>query len=222
MDERRLVREHTGGLRFYIDKGTDKRYISVTTILGLIVPKQLQTWFKKTSQEDIDKILKESGNHGTAVHALIESDLKGDNPAISDELTPHFNKWLELKKQHEIVGEHTEMVVFSDEHGYAGAADIIGTFEGKPAVLDIKTGNSYSANTALQLSAYKYAAEAMGLGKDLGTVCVQIPRNGRKAKCLTYEHQESHFRTFLAALQVFKYHHYKTLADMSWPWMENQ
>jgi hypothetical protein len=46
-----------------------------------------------------------------------------------------------------------EIVVCSRSHGFAGRLDRIGSYEGKPAIFDLKTG-PVSAFEALQMSAY--------------------------------------------------------------------
>lgn len=217
----KISREHDD-FRWYVDHETGKRYISVTSVLDVAMPKYLQKWMTNTSPKQIEKKRKESTDHGTQIHSYVESSLKGSPVEVDPEHLKHMEQWEGLKTKHDITAVHTEITLVSDKYGFAGTADIIGGFEGKPSVMDLKTGKSYNIKTGWQLAAYKIAAEEMGLGKNLGMACLQIPSDGRPAKAFKYEHYDFCFNRFLDCLGVFKGLYFSRLKAMDWPWLNDE
>jgi hypothetical protein len=207
------------GWRWYVHPDTGDRYISVTTALEIIVEKGLIKWFKSTSQAAQKKKLKTALNHGSKVHQIVENDSKGIKQDIDPEHLKHLEAWHELKEKHSIKVEKAELPVHSDEFGYAGTLDMLGEYEGKRVVMDLKTGRGYSIGTGHQLAAYKYAYELMSGETGLGMVGIHIPSDGRPPKTYKYKNYDYCFRCFIAALQSFEGRYWKQLKDGGWPWV---
>ena len=151
--------------RYYTIEG--KKIPSVTTILNVLNKPQLVSWAARLTRDyikqellaykradsfkdlDLDKLLAKSelehdrvrnaaAAHGIAVHSSIASYIGNKhNIAYEDPAIRAFREWEDAAK---FVPIATEKLVFSREHQYAGTADLIGTLNGRLAILDIKTG----------------------------------------------------------------------------------
>lgn len=203
-------------------------YISVTTVIdnGSPTPQKLKNWFKNNSANKIKKTLKETGQKGTDIHNMIESDLaESKEMPVPEELEPFaqaFKKW-KLKVNAKPL--HLEKVLYSDKYGFAGRCDFIGEIEGKVVVADWKTSNVYKKEPWMeQLGAYRLAAIEMGLvPEDCGMVCLMIPRdNPDKIRHFTYQHYEFCENSFLTSLTKLKQHYYYKLDAMEWNWLHQK
>lgn len=134
------------GMRFY-DLRNDKKYPSITTILGKTIPKEkaksLENWQKSLGTEEANKRTKDAANRGTKLHLLAERYLKKE-PLIKDgeDITQKdlglFNGLkLSLNKINEIWGQ--EIVLYSDVLEIAGRCDLVGTYKNVPSIIDFKT-----------------------------------------------------------------------------------
>lgn len=153
------------GMRWYI---TPSGYLpSITTILGNTMPeekiKSLESWRTSLGASVADKITKDAGHNGTAVHTLIERFLRkeelfrdGDNFNPID--ISGFNAIkLKLKKIDEVWGQ--EIPLASDILGVAGRCDCVGVYREKPSIIDFKTsirlkGDKHIEDYKLQICAY--------------------------------------------------------------------
>jgi hypothetical protein len=208
------------GWRWYQEDGKPDK-ISVTTILDVAVPQRLKQYFMKNSKASQEKKLKEAGDIGTAIHAAVEADLNGDEVTLTDKTEPAFNEWLKLKKEHNISAVSTELMVSSDKYGFAGTADIIGWFDGKLCVMDIKTGY-YSIKTGWQLGLYRLAhMETDTMKNELGLVGLSIKKDGSVGKPLVYEHIDYVTRAGLHCLEVFKALYFSKLNKMDWKYLKH-
>ena len=90
------------------------------------------------SAAEHDRVRNAAADHGIAVHSSIASYVTNkSNVAHNDPVIIAFSEWQETAQFEPIASER---LVFSHEHGYAGTADLIGTLNGRLALLDIKTG----------------------------------------------------------------------------------
>lgn len=101
----------------------------------------------------------------------------------------------------------SEQLVFSGEHVYAGTADLIGTVNGRLAILDIKTGRGVYPEYKLQLAAY-----AVAWGEMTGhfpEVCMNLHVRSdftiTEANTFTAAELLPLFQTFLAAKRLFEW-----------------
>lgn len=134
------------GMRFY-DLKNDKKYPSITTVLGKTTPKEktqsLENWRKSLGSIEADRRTKEAANRGTKLHLLAERYLKKeplikDGEDISQKEIGIFNGIkLSLNKIDEVWGQ--EVVLYSDILEVAGRCDLIGKYKGIPSIIDFKT-----------------------------------------------------------------------------------
>ena len=128
-----------------------------------------------------------------------KSDIDRNDPVIIA-----FRKWQDSALFEPIA---SEKLVFSREHGFAGTADLIGSINGRLALLDIKTGRGVYPEYQLQLAAY-----AVAWGEMTGhfpEVCMNLHvRNNfafTEANVFTAGELFPLFQTFLAAKRLFEW-----------------
>ena len=143
---------------------------------GVVIPSvsEIVKWYFGDMYKDVpEDILKRSAEYGTNVHEAIEEYI--ETGAIRDEYFGQVLNYISMEEVNLIDIESTEKIICY-EGKYAGRYDLLGTVEGRPALLDIKT--TYKVNEEhlkLQLGLYRLA-----LGKDLDTYCVWLPKSGDK------------------------------------------
>jgi len=150
--------------RFYRRNG--KYYPSVTSILNYFPKNQFfHSWLKDVGHNS-DIIASKAAAEGTAVHNAIESFLNGDeinwlddygNTKYNLEVWKMILKFAEFWNTHKPELVASEYHLFSDEHEFAGTADLVVKWLDNLWLLDIKTSNSLHTSYDLQLSAYATA-----------------------------------------------------------------
>ena len=157
----------------FLDRRVYKRsegvyYPSVTTILQYM-PKNkfFESWLKDVGH-NADLIMRRAGKQGTQVHEAAEKLVLGEEVSWMDDygnakysqivwemILKFYDFWTTYKP--ELIS--TEDFVFSDEHKYAGTADLVVKMDGETWLLDLKTSNSMHKSYDLQLAAYAKALE---------------------------------------------------------------
>lgn len=124
---------------------------SVTTILGQLSAQEYR--FVKPD------LMAESAYLGTAVHALIELDCKGqlDVDGLDPRLVSYLGKWHQFRAQSGFVPILSESKVFSERYGYAGTLDLFGTLNGEAALIDAKRCASVPRTAGPQTAGYEVA-----------------------------------------------------------------
>ena len=162
----------------FLDRRVYKRgegvyYPSVTTILQYM-PKNkfFESWLKDVGH-NADLIMRRAGKQGTQVHEACEQLVLGKevtwmddygNAKYSQIVWEMILKFADFWRTHKPELISAEDFVWSDEHKYAGTADLVVKMHGKIWLLDIKTSNSVHKSFDLQLSAYaKGLEEAKGI-----------------------------------------------------------
>jgi len=138
-------------------------YPSVTTILQYMPKaKFFETWIKDVGH-NADIIMRKAGDEGTQTHNAIEDLLLGNEVTWMDDfgnarynetvwgMIVKFKQFWDMAKP-ELIS--TEEFTFSDEHKYAGTADLVVKINGEVWLIDIKTSNSLHKSYDLQLAAY--------------------------------------------------------------------
>lgn len=152
----------------FLDRRVYKRsegvyYPSVTTILQYL-PKNkfFENWLKDVGH-NAEIIMQKAGKEGTQVHKAVEILVEGGEVSWMDEYgNAKYSQivWEMILKFHEFWTTYkpklisTEQFVFSDEHKYAGTADLVVEMDGEVWLLDIKTSNALHKSYDLQLAAY--------------------------------------------------------------------
>lgn len=150
--------------RFY--KRDSKFYPSVSSILNFF-PKNafFHSWLKDVGHNS-DIIAQKAAREGTLVHDAAEKLMLGQEVIwLKDDgtVTYSLDVWRMILKFADFWGQvkpelvATEYHLFSDDHKFAGTADIIVKIDGKLWLLDIKTSNSVHTSHYLQLAAYAKA-----------------------------------------------------------------
>ena len=134
-----------------------------TTITGLLNKPYLIKWANDLGLEGIDSstYTDEAAKVGTLAHALIQADLQGEtldmrqySPIQIDLAENAALSWFEWKKAHQIEPIHCEVPFISDKMRYGGTVDCYCILDGKPTLLDFKTGKAIYPEYFVQLAAY--------------------------------------------------------------------
>lgn len=157
----------------FLDRRVYKRsegvyYPSVTTILQYM-PKNkfFESWLKDVGH-NADLIMRRAGKQGTQVHEACEKLILGEEVSWMDDYgNAKYSQivWEMILKFHEFWSTYkpelisAEEFVWSDEHKYAGTADIVCKIDDEVWLLDIKTSNSIHKSYDLQLASYAKALE---------------------------------------------------------------
>jgi hypothetical protein len=152
-----------------------------------------------------------AANRGTQVHLLAEQIVRGQDPAIPEELAGHVKAYRSFLREWSPRFVAVEQMVCSLSDGFAGTFDGIADLAGQRWMLDIKTSTGVYAEASLQLSAYS-AAQFIGRPGDprryrlprvtrFGVIHVQADR----AELVPVAVDGSTFATFLRALEVWRW-----------------
>ena len=157
----------------FLDRRVYKRsegvyYPSVTTILQYM-PKNkfFESWLKDVGHS-ADLIMRRAGKEGTQVHEAAEALVLGQEVSWMDDYgNAKYSQlvWEMILKFHDFWTTYkpelisAEDFVYSDEHKYAGTADLVVKMDGEVWLLDIKTSNSIHKSYDLQLASYAKALE---------------------------------------------------------------
>jgi len=145
-DYPKSMRSLIGGKRHY-GIGEEK-LPSVTTILSATQSeekkKSLADWRARMGAQSADRIRDISAMRGTAMHKFLEAYIDGsghkDLTSIGKEAEPMAKKIIEsgLGDLEEVWGQEVTLYY---PGLYAGATDIVGIYEGQPAIIDFKQTN---------------------------------------------------------------------------------
>lgn len=160
----------------FLDRRVYKRgegvfYPSVTTILQYM-PKNkfFESWLKDVGHS-ADLIMRRAGKEGTQVHEAAEALVKGEEVSWMDDYgNARYSQivWEMILKFYDFWSTHkpelisTEEFVYSDEHKYAGTADLVVKMNEEIWLLDLKTSNSIHKSYDLQLASYAKALQENG------------------------------------------------------------
>lgn len=208
----------------------NRKYPSVTTILGVLAKPALIHWAAKTSAALVlddpaqyDTAEKAAGgiyaardkaaDRGSMVHSLIEALFRG-SPVDASDMPDHvkgyysaFWKWVKAVRPTPVYAEAT---VYNDQFGYAGTTDLIAAFPDKALrLIDFKTGGIYQ-EVGLQMEAYRRADYILPRGPE----AVPIPMPPVSETCAvrlspdgTYEYRSlvGDMDAFLAAKRLWEW-----------------
>ena len=184
----------------------------VTTVTGLLSKPSLVRWANKLGLEGIEvgAYTEQRARIGTLAHAMIQARLQGEifDPGQADppeleqagELLALFTAWQE---QHCLRPVHCESSFVSESLRYGGTVDCYCMLDGRPVLLDFKTGRSIYDEYFVQLAAYARLLREQGYPVEE----IRILRLGREQGGLVEERAvedtEKWFAVFQALLQVY-------------------
>lgn len=143
-----------------------------TTITGLLNKPYLVKWANNLGLEGIDSstYTDEAAKIGTLAHAMVQADLQGEtidrneySPIQVDLAENAVLSFFEWKKQHDIAPIHCEKPFVSETRRYGGTVDCYCMLDGKPTLLDFKTGKAIYEEYFVQLAAYAELLREAGL-----------------------------------------------------------
>jgi hypothetical protein len=150
--------------RFYRREGN--YYPSVTSVLNYFPKNQFfHSWLKDVGHNS-DIIASKAAGEGTQVHTAVDAFLNGQEITWIDEFGNakyNLDVWRMILRFADFWNTHkpeliaTEYHLFSDEHKYAGTADLVVRMFDNIWLLDLKTSNSLHTSYDLQLAAYSQA-----------------------------------------------------------------
>jgi CRISPR/Cas system-associated exonuclease Cas4 (RecB family) len=160
-----------GGTRHYLCPQTSRRLPSVTSVLDSTADKTgLLEWRQRVGDKKANEIQKEALGLGTLMHTHLECFL-------ADKPRPTGNNLVRLQASamaDQIIEQGLSQIdeVYGSEVGlyypglYAGTADGIGSYKGKPCVFDFKTARKmkkleHIEDYLLQLCAYGAAHDEL-------------------------------------------------------------
>ena len=159
----------------------------------------------------------EAAVRGTAVHALAERVIHGDEVDVPDEYLAHVNGYVDFLDTWDVTPILTEKSVANRRHWYSGRFDLIasipGLHDGAPVEIDLKTSNSVYADTAYQAAAYARAEfwvedddpdTEHPIPDIAATYVAHVREDGTRLYELSpdREHIDASFETFLHALAI--------------------
>ena len=151
---------------------------------------------------------------GDIVHGWIDRRIKGDSPDHEEVAQAHqtvkwmWNSFLKFEDHYKPEYTASEFTVWSDEHGYAGTADLSFRIAGLHVLTDTKTGTSVYPETAMQLAALANADVILS-ADGTETPVPHFDRYAvlhvrpRSAELKPVDNIDAAFRTFLALKTVF-------------------
>lgn len=190
----------------------EERVIGVTTAIGIMNKPALVKWANNLGLQGIDskKYVDDKADIGTLSHKMVEDHIAGRETDFSD-YTPNqkdaaenaFIKFLDWEKENDFKCIESEMIMVSEKYQFGGTCDIYAMLNGKPTLIDIKTGKACYGEHHTQVAAYRYLLLENGYNVD----DVRILRIGRddiegfediKAPAL-----DLHWERFLHCLAIY-------------------
>jgi len=165
--------------------GNGSRVPSVTTILNILNKPALMEWAWQMGTQGLDykAVRDEAGGIGTLAHYLIMRDLSGLDPDTSEysahdiELAENclikYWDWLKPRIVKPIL---LEQPLISEEYSFGGTIDFYGEIDGRPTLLDFKTGKAIYPEMFCQLAAYEQLLAEAGYPIE-ATRILRIGRN---------------------------------------------
>jgi len=146
MTEDKLKKSSSAHRKYPLADGT--LVVGVTTILNVMAKPALVPWANKLGLAGIEvsKYVDKLADVGTIAHKMIEDDIAGNktdtgdySKNILDLAETCFLKWLDWKKQHNLIVIFSEKLLVSEKYRFGGTVDIYAEIDGVKTLLDIKT-----------------------------------------------------------------------------------
>ena len=147
------------------------RVPGTTTITGLLNKPYLVKWANNLGLEGIDSstYTDEAAKIGTLAHAMVQAHLQKEELDMNqfskvqiDLAENALISFFEWKSRHEIEPIKCEVPFVSEKLKYGGTIDCYCKLDGKPTLLDFKTGKAIYEEYFVQLAAYRNLLEEQG------------------------------------------------------------
>jgi len=188
------------------------RVPGVTTILGVLNKPALVKWANNLGLKGIDssKYVDDKADIGTLAHQMIADYLRGMDTDTSEYSAGQISQaensvlsFYEWEKTHPLKPILIEKPLVSEEYRFGGTIDCLAELDGKPMLIDFKTGKGIYDEMLAQVAAYyhllkenEYDVESamilrIGRDEDEGFEERHIGRIGER------------WQLFLACLQIY-------------------
>ncbi len=134
-------------MRRYVVNG--KRFLNVTTVLGVLAKEALLHWVARETAAGRDwrETRDDAARRGTQTHALIARILAGEKASLAD-IDPEQRAWGQAAYRWLRDAEPdvylSETMVCWPLHGYAGRLDLVATIDGRLTLCDFKTTSAWA------------------------------------------------------------------------------
>lgn len=128
------------GRKYFTPEGN--AYPSITTVLSILGKEAIMAWRARVGEEEANRIARQAGTRGSAVHKLCEDYLDNVEDWKGKHMPANIASFMDLKP---ILDERLNNVWFQEEYLYsdklkcAGQVDCIAEFDGELSVIDFKT-----------------------------------------------------------------------------------
>lgn len=213
-------REYNERLKARMYKIGEDYYFGVTSICDYATAKDLQSWMTNNTKAHVEKKQNEGKKRGSDLHMYFQKYFTGEDFQIPKEYEMAFDNFIDLVQKHSIKVHKSEFVVRNDLCGYAGQVDAFGEANGKPCILDWKTGKRSGRMTSPQIAAYRKAYMQMNPElKECGLAFLHVPADGVEAKFFEVENIAAVTHAFAAAFDMVRFLRYYDLKAMNWKWL---
>ena len=167
------LRRETDPIRVYVTP-EGKKYPSVTTVTGLYSREGIQKWRQRVGNDQANAVSKMASARGTKVHNMFENYVLNEEVSFKDVTRQEKFMFMAVKPIIDLYLDEVwavECKLYSDELESAGQVDLIGIWNGQPAIIDWKTSSKrkpkkFIKNYCMQLAAYAQMFEEL-TGKDM-------------------------------------------------------
>ena len=186
----------------------------VTTITGQIGKEALIHWAWKLGMEGVDyrTYRDTAANVGTLAHYMVECHIKGEMPELGgyapediDLAENGFLKFLDWEKVNKPRYIFSEAQLVSEAHRYGGTLDCYAEIDGRPWLVDFKTGKAIYDDYGIQLSGYRGLLLEHGHPVD-GARILRIGRSedeGFEDRVFGSGQLDAYWKVFTGLLQVY-------------------
>lgn len=182
----------------------------VTSILGVINKPALVGWYGKYGTPHCKKVLSESAEFGTQLHAYIEHyNRQGRDPPDMPN-TRHqtlFAKYKAWAIDNNVECLDYELQVHSMKWGYAGTLDSLVRVNGKLEIHDYKTSKDMYETYQLQLMAYVIAMKEMGLwvNEHVGRRVIRLGRENNDMDVCEFTDDKADYKAWISAIRLYRW-----------------
>lgn len=190
--------DHPSGRKYIVGEGT--ALPSVTTILSKTKDMTYLTeWRNAVGNKEADRIVAESSGLGSSMHQLLEDYVLGKEMKGQFMAKTLAGVIIEqgLSKVTEVWG--TEVALYSKDL-YAGTCDLVGIFEGAPAIMDYKNSRQEKSKEMIedyfvQLAAYSMAHNEMYGSNIRKGVIMMATRAGKYLEFIIEDDEFTYYET---------------------------
>ena len=215
--------------RFYGRPVTDKatglpatfEWVPAVTWISSFFPKGIgfYKWLANTGWDEAEAVKQAAGDRGSKVHQAVADLIDGKtipmdalyvNPSTGqpEALTLEeydcllaFKAWWQTVAPVKVIAR--EVVLWNDEYGYAGTADLLCGIKDALWLIDLKTGQYVWPEHELQVSAYKHALPEAWAAEKAKLAILQVGYRANK-RGWKFTEVDDQFPLFLAARQIWE------------------